>query len=139
MRLDCHLSARITISSRTSASTAVFAALVSLVNYERANRGMGPVGFLNPLLYKHAAQMAHDITSGSNYCSAGYTQSSSHNATLTCCNQGYHSAKGWDPVTGLGSVDFAKMLQVLATPMHMEQTEDVLLLHRLPPTMVATM
>ena len=128
-----------TVSDRTSASTAVFAALVSLVNYERANRGMGPIGFLNPLLYKHASQLAHDITSGSNYCTAGYIQSPSHNATLTCCNQGFHSAKGWDPVTGLGSVDFAKMLQVLARPVQMEQTEEVLLLNRLPPTMVATM
>ena len=100
---------------------------------------MGPIGWLNPLLYKHADQIAHDITSGSNFCTAGYPQSSAHNATLTRCNQGFYPSIGWDPVTGLGSINFAKMLQILATPTVMEQTEDVLLLNRLPPTMVASM
>ncbi len=29
--------------------------------------------------------------------------------------QGFHSLEGWDPVTGLGSVDFAKLAAVVAT------------------------
>ena len=53
-----------------------------------------PIGFVNPLLYRPAARAAfHDITAGN--------------------NGAYHARQGWDPCTGLGSPDGAKLQSVL--------------------------
>ena len=47
-------------------------------------------------LYSHMfARIYHDITVGSN---------------PGCGTDGFPTAPGWDPVTGLGTVDFQKML-----------------------------
>lgn len=47
----------------TSASAPVFAALIALVNDNRLSQGKKPLGFLNPLLYKHPEAFT-DITKG---------------------------------------------------------------------------
>jgi len=83
--------------SGTSASAPVVAAMASLVNAERASQNKGPIGFINPTLYANAAAF-NDITQGNNRCTAG----------TVCCTQGFTAATGWDPLTGLGSVDYAK-------------------------------
>jgi len=89
--------------SGTSASTPVFAGFVSLVNSARLAAGKPPVGFLNPALYApNATDIYNDVTSGFNNCAA---------KELACCKQGFHAAKGWDPLTGWGSVDFAKFAE----------------------------
>lgn len=90
----------------TSASSPTFAAMVSLVNSQRAAAGKSKLGFLNPFLYSNHSQFLNDIvTGGKNNVTAqdnaGYP---------TYCSEGYFTTKGWDPVTGLGSVDFAKFL-----------------------------
>eukprot|EP00013_Stygamoeba_regulata_P020118 CAMPEP_0177647164 /NCGR_PEP_ID=MMETSP0447-20121125/10156_1 /TAXON_ID=0 /ORGANISM="Stygamoeba regulata, Strain BSH-02190019" /LENGTH=580 /DNA_ID=CAMNT_0019149735 /DNA_START=8 /DNA_END=1750 /DNA_ORIENTATION=+ len=88
--------------SGTSASSPVFAALITLVNDERLAAGKKPIGFLNPILYSSALASAYnDITQGDNKCCAGDGQGSQ-----TCCQYGFYCAKGFDPVTGLGSVNF---------------------------------
>lgn len=61
----------------TSAAAPMWAALVSLMNQQASTR----IGFLNPLLYRHATEF-NDIVDG---------------------NNGYSCATGWDPVTGLGT------------------------------------
>eukprot|EP01126_Amoeba_proteus_P054977 TRINITY_DN6791_c0_g1_i9.p1 TRINITY_DN6791_c0_g1~~TRINITY_DN6791_c0_g1_i9.p1 ORF type:complete len:567 (+),score=95.77 TRINITY_DN6791_c0_g1_i9:777-2477(+) len=94
--------------SGTSASSPVFCAMVSLVNGDREIRGKKPLGFLNPLLYSIHKQVFNDITVGENNCAAA----DSH---PTCCKHGFHAAKGWDPVTGRGSIDFKRFAQILAT------------------------
>jgi len=92
-----------TLESGTSASTPVFAGFVSLVNSARLAAGKPPVGFLNPALYApNATDIYNDVTSGFNNCAA---------KELACCKQGFHAAKGWDPLTGWGSVDFAKFAE----------------------------
>ena len=53
---------------------------------ERLAIGKGPIGFLNPAIYGNTS-LLHDIVSGNN---------------LGCGTQGFKTATGWDPVTGLG-------------------------------------
>jgi len=77
----------------TSAVAPLWAGLVALLNQKLGH----PVGLLNPLLYGSLAGKGatHDITVG---------------------NNGSFSAKaGWDPCTGWGSPDGAKLLKALGT------------------------
>ena len=76
--------------------------MVSLVNAARLRQGKGPIGFLNIILYQSYSKWANDITVGDNSCSG------TNVVTLpNCCTGvGYVAASGWDPVTGLGSVNF---------------------------------
>lgn len=91
----------------TSASSPSFAGLVSLINDHLLNAGKTTLGFLNPLLYQAANEQPNtfnDITSGSNECNRAY-----------CCLYGYSAAKGWDPVSGLGSPNFGNLLAYVAS------------------------
>lgn len=90
--------------SGTSASAPVVAAMVSLINVARLRRGHPAVGWLNPLLYAAEDQFANDVTTGHNKCVADGS---------VCCAEGFSAAAGWDPVTGLGSINHGKLLQVL--------------------------
>ena len=97
--------------SGTSAATPVFAGMVSLVNSARLRAGRPPVGFLNPVLYASEGSFANDILSGDNRCTNNL-----------CCEQGFHTAPGWDPLTGFGSVDFRKFYNLLMTGSASEQS-----------------
>ena len=83
----------------TSASTPVVAAAISNINAARMAVGKGTLGWMNPALYTHAASFVNDIVAGNNTCSA----------TTPCCPHGFHATKGWDPATGLGSINYGKM------------------------------
>ncbi|KAF5868249.1 putative subtilisin-like protein [Botrytis fragariae] len=80
----------------TSASCPAFAAMLNLVNEERIAGGKSTVGFVNPVLYKNQAAM-NDITSGRN---------------PGCGTDGFEAVQGWDPVTGLGTPDYGKLVKV---------------------------
>lgn len=74
---------------------------MTLVNSARLNVGKSPVGFINPVLYKYPG-ILNDITSGGNQ---------------GCGTPGFEAVKGWDPVTGLGTPNFPKMVATwLALP-----------------------
>ena len=88
--------------SGTSASSPVFAGMVSLVNAARLKAGKSALGFLNPSIYAYGTSFVNDITSGENNCCA----------SLVCCSEGFYAAKGWDPLTGFGSVNYAKFYNV---------------------------
>lgn len=77
----------------TSASAPVWAALISRFNENRARIGKGPLGFINPTLYKYAKQglILKDITKG-------------HNPG--CGTQGFEAVQGYDPLTGLGTPNY---------------------------------
>ncbi len=83
------------VSGGTSAVAPLYTGLVLRIN-EALGPGK-PVGFVNPFLYQQAlsgkAQFVNDITEGN--------------------NNGYDAAKGWDPVTGWGSLDGEKLLIAL--------------------------
>jgi len=86
----------------TSASTPTFAGIISIINDMRFNAGRGPLGLLNPALYKLTAkypgELFYDITDGN---------------SKTSCTEGFPATPGWDPVTGLGSPIFAGLQKYL--------------------------
>ncbi|KAI0081293.1 subtilisin-like protein [Panus rudis PR-1116 ss-1] len=80
----------------TSCSSPIFASVISLINDRLAAAGKPSLGFLNPFLYSTAASAGafNDITTGSN---------------PGCNTNGFPATTGWDPVTGLGTPNFAKL------------------------------
>ncbi|PSR77407.1 putative protease S8 tripeptidyl peptidase I [Coniella lustricola] len=80
----------------TSASTPIFASIINRINEERLAVGKTAVGFVNPTLYAHP-QMFNDITKGNN---------------TGCDGGGFNAVQGWDPVTGLGTPKYPRMLDV---------------------------
>ncbi|KAH9161794.1 subtilisin-like protein [Lactarius sanguifluus] len=84
-----------------AANLQVVAGLISLLNDYQLSRGRPVLGFLNPWLYGSARQGFNDITSGSN---------------PGCDTDGFSAVPGWDPVTGLGTPDFQRLLERLPNP-----------------------
>ena len=97
----------------TSAACPVVAAIVSLINSERIKVGKPTLGWLNPALYSSTHEgLTKDITMGANKCLK---------VGETCCREGFKASKGWDPVTGWGTIDFFKFksffLNIKITPL----------------------
>jgi tripeptidyl-peptidase-1 len=93
----------------TSASAPIVASIISLLNEASVKKSGKPLGFLNPFLYAAAAadpSTFHDITVGDNKCT--------EQGCFAAC-QGYYAYKGWDPVTGLGSLNYARLLNYIQT------------------------
>jgi len=84
------------LTAGTSASAPIFGAIINRINEERIAVGKGPVGFLNPTLYEHP-EVLNDIVNGTN---------------PGCGTEGFSAVKGWDPVTGLGTPNYPKMLEL---------------------------
>ncbi|KAI9845406.1 MAG: hypothetical protein M1837_004884 [Sclerophora amabilis] len=81
----------------TSASAPTVGAIVTLLNEARLAVNKKPIGFLNPTLYANPDAL-NDITSGGNQ---------------GCGTPGFTSeGSGWDPVTGLGTPNFPKLLKL---------------------------
>ena len=76
----------------TSCSSPIFASVIALLNDRLIAAGRLPLGFLNPFLYSTGASALNDVTSGSN---------------------GFPAVAGWDPVTGLGTPNFEKLLEAI--------------------------
>jgi tripeptidyl-peptidase-1 len=83
--------------SGTSCSSPTFAGIVASLNEIRLNAQKPTLGFLNPLIYSNPNAF-NDITVGNN---------------PGCNTKGFFAASGWDPVTGLGTPDFAKLQTVV--------------------------
>jgi subtilase family serine protease len=97
----------LTVAGGTSFAAPIFAGMLAIINQKQNSTGQGVV---NPTLYTLAANSStyasafHDITSGSNACSAGSTYCSS------ASESGFSAATGYDNASGLGSVDLYKLL-----------------------------
>jgi kumamolisin len=92
-----------TVIGGTSAVAPLWAGLIALLNQKLTSLGKPVVGFCNPFLYNAlspSAEALHDITQGNNDIS-GLGK--------------YKAAKGWDPCTGLGTPNGAKLLAALST------------------------
>jgi uncharacterized protein (TIGR03437 family) len=93
----------------TSAATPFFAGVLAMLNQQLAINGQKPgLGNINPRLYQLAQTTTgvfHDITAGSNVvpCKAG-------TAGCTSDRYGYNATPGYDPVTGLGSLNVANFV-----------------------------
>ncbi|KAI0446093.1 peptidase S8/S53 domain-containing protein [Xylaria telfairii] len=96
----------------TSAAAPVVAGLIALLNDARLREGKPTMGFINPFLYSLESEHVIDITAGKAVGCNGYNMQTgglirgggkipwaSWNGTL-----------GWDPVTGVGTPDFQKIL-----------------------------
>jgi len=104
----------------TSASAPVFAGMIGLLNAARKTIGLPPLGFLNPMLYVNQASFT-DIKDGR---SKGCKQRSWDWDWDESINRGFeewgrtgakwNATVGWDPVTGLGTPLFDKLLAVVA-------------------------
>ncbi|KAJ7626996.1 subtilisin-like protein [Roridomyces roridus] len=79
--------------SGTSASAPIFAAIIGQLNNELVASGRSVLGFLNPWLYANP-EAFNDVVSGNN---------------PSCGTDGFFAAKGWDPVTGLGTPNYAAL------------------------------
>ncbi|KPI46085.1 Tripeptidyl-peptidase sed2 [Cyphellophora attinorum] len=85
--------------SGTSMSSPLVAAIFALVNDALIAAGKPVLGFLNPWIYEKGYTALNDILSG---------------AALGCdTEKGLPAAEGWDAVTGYGTPDFLKILDVL--------------------------
>ncbi|KAI5366002.1 putative peptidase S53, activation domain, Sedolisin domain, peptidase S8/S53 domain superfamily [Septoria linicola] len=78
----------------TSASAPTLGSIITLINEARINIGKGSIGFINPVAYAHP-EVFNDVISGGNQ---------------GCSTPGFTAVSGWDPVTGLGTPNFLKML-----------------------------
>jgi tripeptidyl-peptidase-1 len=99
----------LTESSGTSYGASLFAGMVSLINDERLRMNKTTVGFVAPALYAahrtDGQAVFRDIKEGSSKC----PNTEMTGAMVGCCKHGFRAGKGWDPLTGLGSVDFQKL------------------------------
>ncbi len=75
----------------TSVSTPVVAGMVAMLNGKRLDAGKSPLGFLNPLLYAHP-EAFFDVLDG---------------------NNGFPTAPLWDPVSGMGTINYQKLEQIV--------------------------
>ncbi|KAF2722006.1 serine endopeptidase [Polychaeton citri CBS 116435] len=80
----------------TSLAAPLWAAVATLINEERTLAGKGPIGFVNPTLYAHPWALT-DIKNGSN---------------PNCGSSGFEAVEGWDPVTGLGTPNYPKLIDL---------------------------
>ncbi|MGH3204448.1 MAG: S53 family peptidase [Streptosporangiaceae bacterium] len=92
-------------ASGTEAAAPLWAGLIALAD-QYAHHDLG---FVNPAIYRIARtsgyhQAFHDITTGNNVMTMPYPVGT----------VGYHTAPGWDPVTGWGSPDAQALVPLLA-------------------------
>lgn len=70
--------------------------MFTMINDARLAVGKSPIGFINPTIYStRFAGLFNDITVGYN---------------PGCGTTGFNATHGWDPVTGLGTPNFPKLL-----------------------------
>ncbi|KAJ6526026.1 family S53 protease-like protein [Mycena capillaripes] len=88
----------ISVSAGTSFSSPIFASIIALINDRLMAAGKPVLGFLNPWLYANEKAFT-DITEG-------------HNSGFKCptSSVAFDATKGWDPLTGVGSPVFDKLL-----------------------------
>jgi tripeptidyl-peptidase-1 len=94
--------------SGTSASTPLMSAILALVNDALLSSGRPVLGFLNPWLYKTGYKGFTDVTLGS---------------AVGCDTLGFPAVKGWDAVTGFGTPNFPKLVELAKGPHYKREAE----------------
>ncbi|CAK5264006.1 unnamed protein product [Mycena citricolor] len=86
------------LSGGTSASSPTFASMIALINDRLIAAGKPVLGFLNPFLYANSGAF-NDITVG-------------HNSGSVCpaSSVGFDATTGWDPLSGMGTPNFKRLL-----------------------------
>ncbi|KAK4871151.1 hypothetical protein LT330_000388 [Penicillium expansum] len=94
----------------TSCSAPAFAGVIALLNDARIKAKKSPMGFLNPWLYSKGRTGLNDIVDGgSTGCDGNGRFSGPGNGGPSIPGASWNATKGWDPVSGLGSPNFAAM------------------------------
>ncbi|HEX4276799.1 MAG TPA: protease pro-enzyme activation domain-containing protein [Bryobacteraceae bacterium] len=94
----------------TSVPTPVFAGVIALLNQYTKSAGQGNA---NPKLYSLAQtspSIFHDITTGNNIVTASVSTCPRRQTCPAPAPVGYTAGAGYDPVTGLGSMDVWQLL-----------------------------
>lgn len=95
--------------SGTSGSTPLIAGMLTLINDQLLLNNRSSLGFINPTLYhlyNNNNYIFHDIVKGKNNCCAA-------ESNPVCCQQGFNAVKGYDPITGLGSINHGLLLEAI--------------------------
>ena len=91
----------------TSASAPVVAGMLAVLKDARRKAGKSVPTMMTQLLYQVAAvapNAFYDMTVGDNRCM---------NLGETCCAHGFQATKGWDAVTGLGTINFGRLKEAV--------------------------
>ena len=102
----------LTVAGGTSFAAPIFAGMLAIINQKINSTGEG---LINPTLYSLAANSStyssafHDITSGSNECTAGSSYCSASGESE------YPAGTGYDEASGLGSIDLFNLLSTWPT------------------------
>lgn len=95
--------ASLLIESGTSLSAPLMAGMFTLANQRLLSQGYRKIGYANPMLYwmgDNCKEAFNDITMGNNQWS-----------TTQKCLYGFPAAPGWDPATGLGTINFEPFVE----------------------------
>ncbi|KAL4961557.1 S53 family peptidase [Aspergillus stella-maris] len=105
---------RVGLYDGTSCSTPAFAGVVGLLNDVRLEAGLPVLGFLNPWLYQSGVEGLNDIVNGGSTGCDGHDRfGGSPNGSPVIPFASWNATEGWDPVTGLGTPDFAKLKTIV--------------------------
>ena len=105
-------SGALVVAGGTSFAAPVFSGLLAVLNQAKHATGQGNV---NPTLYSLAsnattyASAFHDVTMGTNACTAGTSYCDAAGES------GYTAGTGYDEASGLGSIDFANLVAAWPT------------------------
>lgn len=102
----------------TSAAAPLWAGFNALVNQQQAAAGLGPVGFINPLLYQ--------IGFSSNYSVAFHDITKGHNSITSGDTNHYFARAGYDLCTGWGSPRGPGAINLLSPPALPQLTSTVM-------------
>lgn len=99
----------------TSASSPVSGAILTMVNDARLAVGKSPIGFINPTVscLPQIVVSLFSIAIATKIYSAGFAGAFNDitmGGNQGCGTAGYTAVPGWDPVTGLGTPNFPKLL-----------------------------
>ncbi|KAI1812867.1 subtilisin-like protein [Poronia punctata] len=97
----------------TSCSAPAFGGIVGLLNDARLRAGKPTLGFLNPLLYLNPHALNDVVLGGSTGCDGHGRFNGTANGSPVIPYASFNATKGWDPVSGLGTPNFPKLLKAV--------------------------
>jgi len=95
----------------TSCSAPAFGGIVALLNDARLRAKSSSLGFLNPLLYSNPDALNDVILGGSTGCDGNARFHGAPNGSPVIPYASWNATAGWDPVSGLGTPNFPKLLK----------------------------
>jgi tripeptidyl-peptidase-1 len=95
----------------TSCSAPAFGGIVALLNDARLRSKKSSLGFLNPLLYSNPNALNDVVLGGSTGCDGNARFHGAPNGSPVIPYASWNATAGWDPVSGLGTPNFPKLLK----------------------------